>query len=238
MKTTKPTAQNPVTRFQVAEFGALLAEPARAGMLLALMDGTVRPAGELARTVGIAPSTASSHLQKLIQGGLLKVVNQGRHRYFMLADEHIAHMLETLTVGPDPQHKIPHANRDRSIAAARTCYDHLAGRLGVGLFQAMRESDIIALAEDAVRVSPTGVERLRELALLDTEQPAPDLPGRTCVDWTERRFHLGGPLGAWFTTRAFDKNWLRRRATTRAIVPTELGRARLRELGVPTDALP
>jgi len=97
MQPTRPPA--PATRFQVAKLGSLLADPGRAGMLLALMDGTVRPAGELARMAGVAPSTASGHLKRLVAGELLRVVDQGRHRYYMLADADVAHVIETLSLG-------------------------------------------------------------------------------------------------------------------------------------------
>lgn len=227
----------PSSRFQVAEFGALLADPARAGMLLALMDGTIRPAGELGRMAGIAPSTASGHLKKLVEGGLLAVVEQGRHRYFKLADEHVAHLLETLSVGRHAPRIVAHANRDAVVTRARTCYDHLAGRLGVALFERLRDVDGWTLADDAIRLSERGASRLRQVGLLEESAAHPDLPGRACVDWTERRFHLGGPLGAWFAERVFETQWLRRRKTTRALTATATGRDGFSALGVNWDAL-
>lgn len=227
----------PATRYQVAELGALLADPTRAGMLLALMDGTVRPAGELARIAGIAPSTASAHLKKLVDGGLLAVIDQGRHRYYMVADAHVAHLLETLSVGRRSPTFVPGADPGAEMTRARTCYDHLAGRLGVALFEQLRGLDAWSLSADAVRLSERGAARLRGAGLMPEDSPHPDLPGRVCVDWTERRFHLGGPLGAWLATRLFTAGWLRRRPTTRALTATTAGRDGLETFGVRWDAL-
>ena len=231
------TPRAPTSRYRVAELGALLADPVRAGMLLALMDGTVRPAGELARIAGVAPSTASGHLKKLVEGGLLAVVDQGRHRYFMVADAHVAHLLETLSVGRDAPRFVPGALPGDDMTRARTCYDHLAGRLGVALFEQLRDFDAWSLTCDAVRLSESGARRLRDIGLIPTDTPHPDLPGRVCVDWTERRFHLGGPLGAWLTGCVFDAGWLRRRRTDRSLAATSIGRTGLRALGVDWDRL-
>lgn len=226
-----------IERFQVAELGVLLADPARAGILLALIDGTIRPAGELARMAGIAASTGSGHLHKLVASGLVKVVEQGRHRYYMLADDQVAHLLEMLTIERGLPKAIKSANNDAVVGAARTCCDHLAGRLGVAVFKALRESQGFVLTDEAVRLSNNGLAQLQRVGLLDDDAGAPNLPGRTCVDWTERRFHLGGPLGAWLAKQVFDKNWLCRRSTTRAITPTQQGRDGLGALGVNWDRL-
>lgn len=231
------TGSVPSHRFRVAELGALLADPARAGMLLALLDGSVRPAGELARMAGVAPSTASAHLQKLVAGGLLGVVDQGRHRYFTLADADVAHLLETVAAGRGAAPLAPRAGAGRAVSRARTCYDHLAGRLGVALFARLGDAGAWLLASDAVRLSERGAQRLRRAGLLDEHAPHPERPGRVCVDWTERRFHLGGALGAWLAARVFAAGWLYRRRATRAIAATAAGRGGLRGLGIDWDAL-
>jgi len=231
------TSRAPTSRYRVAELGALLADPVRAGILLALMDGTVRPAGELARIAGVAPSTASGHLKKLVEGELLAVVNQGRHRYFMVADAHVAHLLETLSIGRAAPGFVPGGSPGAEMTRARTCYDHLAGRLGVALFEQMRGFDAWSLTSDSVRLSEPGAGRLRAVGLMDTDTPHPDLPGRVCVDWTERRFHLGGPLGAWLAGRVFDADWLRRRRSDRSLTATTAGRAGLRALGLEWSSL-
>ena len=228
---------SPQARFQIAELGSLLSDPARAAILLALKDGTVRPAGELARMAGIAPSTASAHLRKLTEGELLTVVECGRHRYYRIANERVAHMLENLTVsGVSILRSFPWRG-DPSMSRARTCYDHLAGRLGVALFEQLRTSDGLVLSEDSVRLSRAGSARLESAGLLGVDEVLDDVPGHTCVDWSERRFHLGGKLGALLTSRLFDKGWIRRRSTTRALVATTTGREGLRALGVEWDAL-
>lgn len=224
-------------RFQIAELGGLLSDPARAAILLALKDGTVRPAGELARMAGIAPSTASAHLRKLIEGELLAVVECGRHRYYRIANERVAHMLETLTVSSVGLLRSCPWRGDPIMLRARTCYDHLAGRLGVALFEQIRIGDGWVLAEDSVRLSRAGSERLRSVGLLRDDDGWDEIPGHTCVDWSERRFHLGGKLGAWLTSRLFEEGWIRRRATTRALVATSAGRAGLRAMGIDWDGL-
>jgi DNA-binding transcriptional ArsR family regulator len=228
---------SPQARFLVAELGSLLSDPARAAILLALKDGTVRPAGELARMAGIAPSTASAHLRKLIEGELLSVVECGRHRYYRLANERVAHMLENLSVSGVSMLRSCPWRGDPIMLRARTCYDHLAGRLGVALFEQIRAGVGWELSEDAVRLSQAGAARLRGVGLLGDDDVLDDVPGHTCVDWSERRFHLGGKLGAWLTSRLFDKDWIRRRSTTRALTATSVGREGLRALGVEWEAL-
>jgi hypothetical protein len=186
---------------------------------------------------GVAPSTASGHLGRLLEGGLLRVVDQGRHRYYMLANAHVAQLIESLSLGRQaPAHR-PGASAGGVVTRARTCYDHLAGRLGVALFESLRDADAWTLTGDAVRLSTRGAARLRKAGLMGPQAPHPDLPGRVCVDWTERRFHLGGPLGAWLAQRVFGAHWLRRRGTTRALTATSAGRDGLRGLGVSWDAL-
>jgi len=227
----------PQIRYHIAEIGSLLSDPARAAMLLALMDGTIRPAGELAWMARIAPSTASAHLKKLTDGALLAVVDQGRHRYYRLANDRVAQMIENLSVacvGAPPSNPW---RGDPAMLRARTCYDHLAGALGVALFGKIRAADGFALSGEAVHLSEAGRTRLEEAGLLGDADAVGEIPGRTCVDWTERRFHLGGKLGAWLTSRLFEREWLRRRASTRALTATTAGRKGLSALGLDWDAL-
>ena len=222
----------PVSRYQLAEFGALLAEPARAAIVLALLDSRARPAGELATIAGVAAATASAHLKRLADAGLLSVVGQGRHRYYRLADEDVAHWIETLMLAA------PRRIRERSVAyrdlaAARTCYKHLAGRLGVAVFDRLRGAHALDLESDAVRLNHTGEVLLRKSGLiLDEDASVLALDGRTCVDWTERRFHLSGPLGTLLARRMLDDRWLLRRNGTRAVGISARGREGLRALGV------
>ncbi|PXV59100.1 transcriptional regulator, ArsR family [Dyella jiangningensis] len=225
------------SRYQLAEIGALLAEPARAAMLLALIDGTSRPAGELARAAGVGAATASAHLKRLLEGGLLAVHEQGRHRYYHLANDDVAALIETLAlprarpVLPDP------AGGHRALRTARTCYRHLAGRLGVGLCDALLQRGYLQAASEGMRLLDDGARALTE-AGLDASRVAALLPlrGRGCLDWTERRLHLGGPLGVSLTDVLLDAGWLRRRAGTRALQPSDDGLRRLLTLGVPWES--
>jgi DNA-binding transcriptional ArsR family regulator len=222
----------PVSRYQLAEFGALLAEPARAAIVLALLDSRARPAGELATIAGVAAATASAHLKRLSDAGLLSVVGQGRHRYYRLADEDVAHWVEALMLAA-PRRMKERSIADRDLAAARTCYKHLAGRLGVALFDRLRGAHALDLESDAVRLNRNGEVLLRESGLiLDDDEDILALDGRTCVDWTERRFHLSGPLGTLLARRMLDERWLLRRVGTRAVGISARGREGLRSLGV------
>lgn len=222
----------PVTRHQLAEFGALLAEPARAAIVLALLDSRARPAGELATIAGVAAATASAHLKRLADAGLLSVVGQGRHRYYRLADEDVAHWIETLMLAA-PRRIKERSIADRNLAAARTCYKHLAGKLGVALFDRLRGAHALDLGSDAVRLNRNGESLLRESGLIvEGDAAVLGLDGRTCVDWTERRFHLSGPLGTLLARRMLDERWLLRRNGTRAVGISARGHEGLRALGV------
>jgi DNA-binding transcriptional ArsR family regulator len=222
----------PVSRYQLAEFGALLAEPARAAIVLALLDNRARPAGELATIAGVAAPTASAHLKRLSDAGLLSVVGQGRHRYYRLADEDVAHWIETLMLAA-PRRMKDRSIADRDLAAARTCYKHLAGRLGVALFDRLRGAHALDLESDAVRLNRAGETLLRKSGLiLPEDSDLLALDGRTCVDWTERRFHLSGPLGTLLARRMIDERWLLRRNGTRAVGISARGREGLHALGV------
>ncbi|MCP1373074.1 ArsR/SmtB family transcription factor [Dyella lutea] len=224
------------SRYQLAEIGSLLADPSRAAILLALADDRARPAGELARLAGIAPSTASAHLGRLVEGGLLQVLNQGRHRYFQVAGDHVSAMLEVLPLLRPARSRPPGPTAaERPLAFARTCYRHLAGYLGVALYRQLREQGWIELGDQAVRLSEHGCNALRAYDLLPDGAQPPGPPGRSCLDWTERRFHLGGPLGVAITDQLLQRDWLRRHERTRALVLTSPGRAGLRQMGIPLD---
>jgi DNA-binding transcriptional ArsR family regulator len=228
----------PTTRHRLAEIGALLAEPARAGILLALMDGSARPAGELGELVRVAPATASAHLHRLVEGGLLAVHAQGRHRYYRLAGEEVAHLVETLALaGSRPLAALPATRADPVLRKARTCYQHLAGCLGVALFESLRTHDALQLDSDAMRLSPRGARWLHEVGLLDADDASAQLAGRGCVDWTERRFHLAGALGNHLTRRLIDVRWLKRQRESRALIISPQGRDGLRALGIDADQL-
>jgi DNA-binding transcriptional ArsR family regulator len=210
----------------VASVGALLAEPARAKVLLALGDGRSLPASMLASEAGVAPSTASHHLARLVDGGLLTVASRGRHRYYALAGPHVAELLEAVArVAPtQPVTSLRAGTRAHALRYARHCYDHLAGRLGVALAEALvvgRDDDLEVTAAGANRLAAVGVEvRAGESA-------------RACLDWTEQRHHVAGHLGRTLLLRLLALDWLQRSPGTRALRLTDAGRAALPvELGV------
>ncbi|MHB1059421.1 MAG: metalloregulator ArsR/SmtB family transcription factor [Rhodanobacter sp.] len=223
----------PLNRYQLAELGTLLAEPARAAMLLALADGTSRPAGELAQAAGITPATASAHLRRLLDGGLLALQAQGRHRYYRLADERVAAMLESLALARAPTlHAMP-AKGDAQLRRARCCYRHLAGALGVAFCATLLQRDWLQTGTRGLSLRADGLEALADsgLELADASR----LYGRSCLDWTERRMHLGGPLGVALTSAMLQAGWLRRLPQGRALMPSANGLRRLGSLGVRLD---
>jgi len=164
---------------------------------------------------------------------LLGVRDQGRHRYYRLADENVAHWLETFALASPriAQRKLPTA-ADVELARARTCYQHLAGKLGVALFDRLSGVSGLDLDSEAVHLNRKGEKLLRESGILGDHIDKAQLRGRTCVDWTERRFHLSGPLGSLLARRLLDSGWVRRRADTRALVISAAGQRGLSALGI------
>jgi DNA-binding transcriptional ArsR family regulator len=222
----------------LAALGSVLAEKSRARMLLALGDGRALPAGVLASEAGVAASTASGHLGRLVDAGLLAVVPQGRHRYYRLAGPEVGELIEALArIAPEaPIRSLREGTRAHAIRTARTCYDHLAGRLGVELMQSLIENDAITGGDGRHRFE--GQDRLsapgrdvdyrltragaRKLASLGIEAEA-DTALRYCVDWTEQAHHLSGPLGRALADRLLELRWLRRADRGRAVHVTDAG---------------
>ncbi|RFU41894.1 ArsR family transcriptional regulator [Actinomadura logoneensis] len=221
----------------IAPVAVLMADRARAAMLTALLDGRPLAAGELARVAGVSPQTASAHLAKLLDGGLVGVVAQGRWRYYRLAGEEVAAVIEALSrISPGVEVKgLRQSRLARRLHTARTCYDHLAGEAGVALFAALLDGGMIE--PDGGRPVETGVpyettekgeHRLAEIGL----DVAALRGGRrrfagACLDWTERRPHLNGALGAALTDRMIDLGWFERGAERRALTVTADGLAGL-----------
>jgi DNA-binding transcriptional ArsR family regulator len=210
----------------LAMVGSLIGDPVRAAILLELSDGSRRPASELAFLAGASPQTASAHLSRLVEGGLLRVENQGRHRFFSLPSGEVAEMIEGLANWADRRPRLRH--RDPALCKARLCYDHLAGRLGVAVFDRMAAQGGLSLGVEGPAVTPSGLEWCRRHEL-DAEPPSRTRPMlRLCLDWTERRHHLGGHFGAAFARRLLDKNYLRRHASQRIVELTPPGAEFLR----------
>jgi DNA-binding transcriptional ArsR family regulator len=213
----------------VAAAAALIGEPARATLLMSVMEEGPLSARALAARAGVAPSTASGHLARLVDGGLLVGERRGRQRLFRLADPAVAVALETLSTiaPPRPVRTLREASVSEAIRAARTCYDHLAGRLGVELSAALERGSVVVLDDDRYSLGPAAA-RLDALGI-DVEDLArgrrPLL--RACLDWSERRPHVAGALGAALATRLFELGWLKRRPTNRSVEITPLGRAQL-----------
>ncbi len=220
----------------IAAAAALLSEPARAKLVLALMDKDPLPASELAARAGIARSTASEHLARLVDGGFLAASRKGRHRYYCLADPAVAAVIETLAVvAPQrPVRSLREATRSALIREARTCYDHLAGRLGVAVTQAFEREGVLRRRNGTFELGDRATDRAVRLGIdLDAlaRQRRPLVRG--CLDWSERELHVAGAFGAALAARLFELGWVRRYDTSRAVELTDEGRRLLRkELGV------
>ncbi|WP_062995721.1 ArsR/SmtB family transcription factor [Nocardia mikamii] len=234
----------------IARAAALIADPSRAVMLKCLADGRALPASALAGEAAVSAATASAHLAKLVEGGFVTVAQEGRHRYYRLAGPEISAALEALAlVAPAlPINSLKESNRTNALYRSRTCYDHLAGQLGVALMQALLGRGVLTGHDgfhrpaEAVRdrlssygrdiryeLTDTGREQLRELGV-DTDRLPPRRPAiRYCVDWSEHRHHLAGGLGAALTARLFDLDWVRWGVAPRLVHLTDQGAAGLEQ---------
>jgi DNA-binding transcriptional ArsR family regulator len=216
---------------------SLIADPARAAILLSLIDGRAQPAGELAYAAHVTPQTASSHFSKLLAGGLLAVEMQGRHRYYRLAGPHIAFALETLgSIGSGHvARQKPRTREAERLRFARCCYDHLAGQAGVAVTDALKAQGYLSAGENKrFDITPAGVEWFDRIGLdVDSLTPSANGVARQCLDWTERRHHLAGPLGVKLMHLWCAQGWLRRSRTSRVVTITQAGWTGIRsELGV------
>ncbi|GAA2602252.1 transcriptional regulator [Streptomyces tubercidicus] len=226
----------------LAALAALLADRTRAAICMALLDGGTWTAGELAEYAAVAPSTTTEHLNLLVAGGLLAEERQGRRRYVRLAGPDTAETLENLA-GLAPYRQVPirslaEANHRRALHHARTCYDHIAGALGVAIADAMSERGLLARDYGPV-LTAAGADWLAALGIPDAAPPAAHRAHvRTCLDWTVRRHHLSGAVGAALYRHALEHAWLVKAVTTRILTLTAAGRAAFRtQLGLPDEAL-
>lgn len=217
---------------RIAEVAALVGDPARANMLCALLGGRALNATELAFAAGVSPQTTSGHLGKLFQAHLVVLMKQGRHRYYRLAGPHVGRMLESIMsvalTGP-PRFQ-PKSKLDDRLRHARTCYDHIAGLLGVALTDRLTEREFIILGDEAGEVTPAGADFLIKLGVdLSGARTKRRLFCRPCLDWTERRPHIGGAVGAALAKRCFELKWIERQRDSRALTITPAGRRGLME---------
>ncbi|MFC7309314.1 ArsR/SmtB family transcription factor [Streptomyces monticola] len=238
----------------IARAAALIADPSRARILKCLADGRALPASALAGEAGVSAATASSHLAKLVEGELVTVKEQGRHRYYRLAGPDVSAALESLALIAPPLAitSLKQSNRTNALHRSRTCYDHLAGQLGVALMRTLIERGVLTghdgihRPKEAVRDRPSAYGRdlryeltdegrvlLAELGV-DADRLPPRRPAiRYCVDWSEQQHHLAGGLGAVLTARLFDLGWVRWGASPRVVHLTDEGAVGLeRSLGL------
>ncbi|WP_406728305.1 winged helix-turn-helix domain-containing protein [Streptomyces sp. GD-15H] len=217
----------------LARLAGLIADETRAACLLALLDGRAWTAGELARHAGVAPSTLSGHLGKLVAGGLLAEERRGRYRYVRLADARVAQLVEELAgqVAPGTAVRprtLRQASAGSAMARGRTCYDHLAGRLGIAVTDAFTARGLLR-RDTGFALTGAGLRWFDALGIeLDRRGRRP--LARACLDWTERRHHLAGVAGAALCRHALDARWCVRIGSERAVKVTEAGERALSEL--------
>jgi DNA-binding transcriptional ArsR family regulator len=214
----------------IAVVASLVGDPARANMLTALMSGRALTATELAQEAGVTAQTASAHLAKLCDGGLLALEKQGRHRYFRLSGPDVATVLEGLMgIAARAGHtRVRTGPKDPALRHARVCYDHLAGDLGVHMFDGMVSRRLIRLRDGDVTLTPSGSHFVSEFGI----DLAPIEHGRrplckSCLDWSARRSHLAGTLGAAMLRRIYDLKWAKRETGTRVVRFTPAGERHL-----------
>jgi DNA-binding transcriptional ArsR family regulator len=219
----------------IAVLATLLADQTRVSILMALADERALPAGDLARQARVNASTASAHLAKLVESGLLVVEKQGRHRYYRLADPAIEHALEVLAgfAPAAPVHSLRESEAAKAIRIARMCYGHLGGALAVALSESLAKREIVVDSHDGYLVTDNGRRWLSDFgidgAFLKRRGP---LVVPHHIDWSERRHHIAGSLGMALARRLFDLEWIRRAPASRAVHITEHGRKGLEELGI------
>lgn len=225
----------------ISAIAALMGDPARTNMLFALMGGRALTAGELAFCAGISAQTASGHLARLVDGCLIAMEKQGRHRYFRLASPEVAEAFEGLSAlaSAGPGRRVSTGPRDIAMRRARTCYNHMAGSLAVGLTDFMVEAGHLLLEDRSGLITKTGIRFLATIGIdLEAGARSKRPMCRTCLDWSERRMHLGGQLGTEILKTAIERNWIRPVPGTRALTITRDGEQAFRtHFGVSVDRL-
>lgn len=216
----------------LAEIAALIGDVARANILSTLMDGRALTASELAWHSGVSASTASGHLAKLSEANLIALERQGRHRYYRLASPEVAQAIEALMAVASfgPKRHRPVGPKDEALRQARTCYDHLAGRLGIAVADALTSKGHILLSESAGSLTEEGQRFFCTIGVeIEAGKKGQRAVCRTCLDWSERRPHLAGRLGSALCTRFFELGWIERIKDSRALSITVEGHEGLRQ---------
>jgi DNA-binding transcriptional ArsR family regulator len=220
-------------KFSLASTAALIADPGRAAMLTSLLDGCALAAGELARAANVSPQSASMHLSQLLEGGLVRVAQDGRHRYYQIASPEVAHAVEALGVIASPRKRKPLGEGD-PICYARTCYDHLAGAMAVSLAESLQQGRYLVVSLHSDRefdVTTTGEKFFKQWHIdVNVLRSKKRSFARRCLDWTERRDHVAGALGAAICQRFFELRWIVRDRNRRIVRVTPSGRCQLEEL--------
>jgi DNA-binding transcriptional ArsR family regulator len=216
------------TTYPIAAVGELIGEPARGAILIALLDGKARTAGELTLTAGVSAQSASAHLSKLVDGGLLTASRSGRHRYYAMAGPDVAHVLEALSsISTLPRARIaaPRPRAADDMYTARSCYDHLAGRIAVELSGALQKCGVIRpWGERDYELGRAGRAWFANLGIdVDSLRRSRRIFARQCLDWTERRPHIAGALGAALCSRLLALGWIACRRDSRALRITPRG---------------
>ncbi|RWK48948.1 winged helix-turn-helix domain-containing protein [Mesorhizobium sp.] len=209
----------------IARIASLVGDPARANMLTALMGGTALTASELALEAGVSLPTASSHLSKLMEGGLLTLASQGRHRYYGLAGPQVAGMIEAITgvaaaVGPQ---RVRPGPRDAAMRVARVCYDHLAGEQAVAMLDRLVARQVLLRHDKEIRLGPSAASHFAAIGI-DVASKARRPVCRACLDWSVRRSHLAGTLGAAILDKILLEKWARREKDSRAVIFSPRGK--------------
>lgn len=219
-------------RTDIVRLAALIGEQSRATMLMGLLGGKALPASELARLAGITPQTASSHLAKMVSGGLLVQETFGRHRYYRLTSREIGEVLEALNViAPEkPIRSLREADQSKALHYARTCYDHVAGQLGVAITDKLLELGCMRAVDRDYVITTAGSDWFANFGL-DLEDIVRSRRhfARQCLDWSERRPHLAGALGAKLTNRLFELGWIVRVPGDRILRITNIGSEGLKQ---------
>ena len=205
----------------IASTAALIGDQTRTTILASLADGRALTAGELSRITKVSPQTASSHLTKLVDGGLLTVQTQGRHRYYRLSSSSVAEIIEAIAkiAPPAPIRSLRESEQAKKLRFARTCYKHLAGELGVAFTTALVQKGYFQEGEESYQLTPSGSQWLNEFGVKTNHtEPIP-----RHIDWTERRHHIGGPIAVGITRRLIELEWIAEGEIRRSIVVTNLG---------------